>query len=441
MYQYSEPFQDEDCPPLSEPQKKIDNSIGARLRKNPQKMKPIFSSDELSNTTSELQTTTSISENELNKCKYILEKIKKHDKSLYFRAPAVRCFETEKEKGYYKSVISHPQDLGQITKKLNSKKYDNIQNFYDDLTLIWNNAQKFNEKYSTVYSDSVFMRKYVEKLFKENEIFDQIIPYTKKKEISEDNNINKTYKNMNNNNSLSNKKRTRNDSSDIQEVESVSSDNSGILPIMDIKYETEIIENNVGRKNSEKNNTENKNGNFLDMIKKITGSKITNNKMGNNEDVNISCDYKNNASTQCQSINYNSFLSSNNNSNYNDNNYINYNNNQNQNLNKNNEYFNNMSNNNGYPFNNEPENKMVIECDEKSSKLRNLIAFKIDTLSDNDLFGLIEYIEAIRPEAIIEVQGREIDIDMTKFDNNTFNKVHNFVDTLYRNNLILNGLK
>ena len=76
MYQYSEPFQDEDCPPLSEPQKKIDNSIGARLRKNPQKMKPIFSSDELSNTTSELQTTTSISENELNKCKYILEKVK-----------------------------------------------------------------------------------------------------------------------------------------------------------------------------------------------------------------------------------------------------------------------------------------------------------------------------------------------------------------------------
>ena len=71
-------------------------------------------------------------------------RIKKHEKSSSFRQPAIRSFQSQRAKEFYKSIIFHPQDLGHITKKLNSKKYMNLQQFYDDLTLIWENAQIFN---------------------------------------------------------------------------------------------------------------------------------------------------------------------------------------------------------------------------------------------------------------------------------------------------------
>ena len=113
--------------------KSKENSIRNRLRKNPQKAKTIYSANEIISN----EQLKSIPEKELKICKFILEKIKKHEKSSSFRQPAIRSFQSQRDKEFYKSIIFHPQDLGHITKKLNSKKYMNLQQFYDDLTLIW----------------------------------------------------------------------------------------------------------------------------------------------------------------------------------------------------------------------------------------------------------------------------------------------------------------
>ena len=147
--------------------KSKENSIRNRLRKNPQKIKTIYSNDELISN----EQTKSIPEKEYTVCKFILDKIKKHEKSSSFRQPAVRCFQNQKDKDLYKSIIVHPQDLGHITKKLNSKKYLSLQEFYDDLTLIWDNAQTFNPKNTLTYRDSLYMSKYMDKLFKDKDLY------------------------------------------------------------------------------------------------------------------------------------------------------------------------------------------------------------------------------------------------------------------------------
>ena len=63
------------------------------------------------------------------------------------------------------------------------------------------------------------------------------------------------------------------------------------------------------------------------------------------------------------------------------------------------------------------------------------IARKLDKLTDEDMFDLIEFIETIKPEAIIDNENL-VNIDMTKFEGETFINVYNFVENAILKNSI-----
>ena len=61
------------------------------------------------------------------------------------------------------------------------------------------------------------------------------------------------------------------------------------------------------------------------------------------------------------------------------------------------------------------------------------IAKKLDKLNDEDMFDLIEFIERIKPDAIDDT-GNLLNIDMTKFEGETYISVLNFVENAILNN-------
>ena len=439
--------------------KSKENSIRNRLRKNPQKSKIIYSTDELKSN----DLTKSIPEKEYKICKFILDKIKKHEKSSSFRQPAIRSFYSQRDKELYKSIIIHPQDLGHITKKLNSKKYLTLQEFYDDLTLIWDNAQIFNAKTSLIYRDSLYMSKYVDRLFNDKDLLCKIQLNHNGKKMK---NINTTNEDGNddnenngtdtkNNSSLTCKKRKRNDK------------------INDKYYTNEktsppIINESINMKNIDSYEEDKKNDSIME----------TNEKESNNVEMgmNKSSDYINPKDNLDNKEEYSSPQDIQNNNNDNlfpgkDEDYMNY-----QNDNNDFEQYNNESkdndinqnniptcynyniektnnpNNNQYLNNNEQSyynlrgnyntpktnanntncilysdvifnNKYFKNYEAKLNFLRHLISRQFDKLNDDDMFGLIEYIEEIRPQAIVEKPEDVIDIDMTKFIEETYHKL------------------
>ena len=58
-----------------------------------------------------------------------------------------------------------------------------------------------------------------------------------------------------------------------------------------------------------------------------------------------------------------------------------------------------------------------------NSKLKSLIARNLDKIRDDDMFGLIDYIEAICPNAIIEKSSSSMKINVDKFSNFAYQKV------------------
>lgn len=44
----------------------------------------------------------------------------------------------------YPNIIKHPMDLSTVQKKLRNKSYATIQDFDEDMRLIWSNAMLFN---------------------------------------------------------------------------------------------------------------------------------------------------------------------------------------------------------------------------------------------------------------------------------------------------------
>ena len=81
-------------------------------------------------------------------------------------------------------------------------------------------------------------------------------------------------------------------------------------------------------------------------------------------------------------------------------------------------------------------NNMNFQSDEeKYIFLRNLIAKQLDKLSDENMFGLIEYIEKIRPEAILENPDNKINIDMNMFIEDTYSKLIDYLRDLFLSKL------
>ena len=62
-----------------------------------------------------------------------------------------------------------------------------------------------------------------------------------------------------------------------------------------------------------------------------------------------------------------------------------------------------------------------------NSKLKSLIARNLDKIKDDDMFGLIDYIEAICPNAVIEKTPNSMKIDFDKFTSVVYQKVWEYV--------------
>ena len=317
---------------------------------------------------------TCISDEEHKILQIILEKIKKHEKSANFRQPAIRCFQNQNDKEYYKSIIKNPEDLGHITKKLNSNKYKHIQQFYDDLTRIWKNAQIFNPKNSMNYRDSLYMSKYVDKLFQDKKLYDKLI-------IQKDNN-------NSSNNKMTLKKRQRENYNDESKD----------------KEKDLNINNNIFKENKINEDINKANNNNLNLYEEEKEDKFNDFHQNNN----------NQALEKVKNINYENEI----------------NNNIMPNINNSNSSINLI-------FQKELINKKKFKSyEDKIIFLRTLIAKQLDKLSDENMFGLIEYIEQIRPEAVIEVPDNKINIDMNLFIEDTYSKL---ID--YFRDLMINKIK
>ena len=66
-----------------------------------------------------------------------------------------------------------------------------------------------------------------------------------------------------------------------------------------------------------------------------------------------------------------------------------------------------------------------------NSKLKSLIARNLDKIKDDDMFGLIDYIEAICPNAVIEKTPNSMKIDFDKFTNVVYQKVWEYVQRVF----------
>ena len=62
-----------------------------------------------------------------------------------------------------------------------------------------------------------------------------------------------------------------------------------------------------------------------------------------------------------------------------------------------------------------------------NSKLKSLIARNLDKIKDDDMFGLIDYIEAICPNAVIEKSPSSMKINVDKFPDFVYQKVWEYV--------------
>ena len=160
-----------------------DNDIRSRLRKNPNKTKFLYTGDYLDQKSKKKKESNSPpTEKEI--CRTILEIIKKDEKSVLFRQPAIRSFITQKDKEYYKRQIKEPRDLGYITKKLKLNDYS-AKDFHDDLELCWSNALSFNENNTEAYQYAVYLKGMAHKLYKEKGLL-EIIKKEKEKQKDKD---------------------------------------------------------------------------------------------------------------------------------------------------------------------------------------------------------------------------------------------------------------
>ena len=62
-----------------------------------------------------------------------------------------------------------------------------------------------------------------------------------------------------------------------------------------------------------------------------------------------------------------------------------------------------------------------------NAKLKSLIARNLDKIKDDDMFGLVDYIEAICPSAVVEKSADSMKINLDSFSNGVYQKVWEYV--------------
>ena len=65
-----------------------------------------------------------------------------------------------------------------------------------------------------------------------------------------------------------------------------------------------------------------------------------------------------------------------------------------------------------------------------NSKLKSLIARNLDKVKDDDMFGLIDYIEAICPNAVLEKTPNSMKINFDSFPNMVYQKVWEYIQNV-----------
>ena len=261
-----------------EEEEQEENEMKRRLRKNPKKTVLLYSQEDL-NKYKRKKKKSELNDKDLKLMKSIIDKLKLNPKSFYFKYSALLQFDNKEDKDYYKSVIIHPMDFAHMIRKINNKKYNSLQEFYDDLCLIWNNAQTYNEPTCEVYEHAQYMRNYVEKVFKEKDLADKIIHHEKfvsqlvqvnnnieeKEQIQQeednnkndekekDNEVENTNENLevkenNDEKSVSligkkrRKKKAKEKNKNLEKKEIINSDEDDHTPVIDIKKNDDAIE-------------------------------------------------------------------------------------------------------------------------------------------------------------------------------------------------------
>ena len=219
------------------------NDIKSRLRRNPNKTKPLYLEEYPDKITKAKENEVAPSEKDI--CRKILDIIKKDEKSNLFRQPAIRAFAEKEEKDYYKQQIKEPRDLGNITKRLKSSKYT-TKEFHDDLELCWSNAILFNETNTEAYKNAEYLKDLCDKLYKEYRLLDII---NKEKEKEKDNDKDENKESEGGNNIVQNDENKNNNENNIENIEN-----------NDININNNEINEEV---NDEKNNNTNKTNNKI----------------------------------------------------------------------------------------------------------------------------------------------------------------------------------
>ena len=236
------------------------NDIRSRLRKNPNKTKPLYA-DEYTDKKNKKKVIFPPNEKEI--CRTILDILKKDEKSTLFRQPAIKAFTDKEDRDYYKQQIKEPRDLGNISKKLKSSKYSSKE-FYQDIELCWSNAQSFNDIETEAYKNSVYMKDLSNKLYIEYGLLDII---NKK----ENNNISENITENNDNNEIIDNTSENNENNNGND-----NDNDSNKTNIKIINNNETKNKKVGRKRKRYNDI---NDNLIDndkVVKKI-GKKTVNN--------------------------------------------------------------------------------------------------------------------------------------------------------------------
>ena len=420
-----------------------DNETRRKLRKNPKKTVLLYSAENLNKFEKKKKITpTDLKDEDIKLFKNILEKLRINPKSYYFRSSPLKQFETKEDKQIYRSIVLHPMDLSHILKKINNQKYNTYQDFYNDIVLIWDNAQLFNQVGTVFYEDAEYMRTYTEKIFKEKKVDDKII--FKEKQIFEEKNDNN--EEINNDESNNNEEDIDNDNSNDKnylgkkrknniindENENVELNNHDEEkeqnPIIDIKN-SDI--DNLEPKKKQNNKNKEKEKEKETQFRKSSSIKPLLNEEKKSENILENMDDKNNSNKNKIKNKKMSEEKSESNKNISDNNKENDTNNNNN--------LENNTNNNIY-IERYDENLRKKEEDYKwnDELIKNYsykIAKKLDKLTDEDMFDLIEFIDTIKPEAIDD-SGNLLNIDMTKFEGDTYVNVLNFVENAILKNSI-----
>lgn len=99
---------------------------------------------------------------EYNQCAEVLAAMKEREEAEPFLVPV-----DWKGLGIpdYPKIVKKPMDLGTVEERLEAGKYARPDKFAEEVRLIWQNAQRFNQPGSGIYASSESLSRFFEKRF------------------------------------------------------------------------------------------------------------------------------------------------------------------------------------------------------------------------------------------------------------------------------------